>query len=232
MGRNEGPISHWYHLVDGMSASARDFYGSVVTKLVDQAVPDIRISRVEWQESGIGSPRRLYLRIRRGRLVFDVCAAPFGKGYFFSWWLTTIPPPNGLLFSLLLTVMSGVAFYWTHQVTFYDLPRSIADQLWWARSYIGLAIGLFAAVMAPLFGLIGIRILAGEEAIEGIPIIGWLYQTFFAPVTYYRLDTAMMFQETVRRAVLAAVDDLVRQQGLRELSDQDRQPRIRDLARR
>ena len=30
---------------------------------------------------------REYLRIKHGDIVFDVCASPFGKDFFISWWL-------------------------------------------------------------------------------------------------------------------------------------------------
>lgn len=60
-------------------------------------LPDVEISRIEWKEGGAFSSQRLYLRVRRGSLVFDICAAPYGADYFFSWWLAEIPPRFGLL---------------------------------------------------------------------------------------------------------------------------------------
>ena len=37
-------------------------------------------------------------------------------------------------------------------------------------------------------------------------MIGWVYERLFNPQTYYRYDTAMMFQESVRRAVNEVID--------------------------
>ncbi len=36
---------------------------------------------------------RIYQRIGRKKLVFDVCGAPFGKGFFVSWWMGPLPNP-------------------------------------------------------------------------------------------------------------------------------------------
>lgn len=63
-------------------------------------------------------------------------------------------------------------------------------------------------------------------AIPGIGpfIFNWLY-----PLTYYRLDTAHMFQESVRLAVLQVVDGVTKEKGIRQLSDADRKPIMRDF---
>ena len=37
----------------------------------------------------IASAKREYLRMQRGKYAFDICAAPFGNGFFVSWWFTS-----------------------------------------------------------------------------------------------------------------------------------------------
>lgn len=45
--------------------------------------------------------KRDYLRITRDRLVFDICAAPFAKGFFVSWWQIKLPSQREVLISLI-----------------------------------------------------------------------------------------------------------------------------------
>lgn len=152
-------ISHWYHLIDNAQASSKEFYASVEQYLQKRQVPDVQTSRVDWPEGGPFSPRREYLRVQRKDYIFDVCAAPFGSGFFFSWWL-------------------------------------------------GQAEGCLAAI--------------GNIAVIGI-FVRWL----FKPLTYYQIDTALMFQEAVRGAVNDAIDQMTSSRGLRALSELERKPIMR-----
>lgn len=77
-------ISHWHALVDGFSTSALDFYSSVEEAVRARAVPEATFSRVEFSEAGLGSAKRQYFRVGRGKVNFDICAAPYGNGFFFS----------------------------------------------------------------------------------------------------------------------------------------------------
>ena len=69
-----------------------------------------------------------------------------------------------------------------------------------------------------------------EEDVLQVPVVGWLYDKIFGPNTYYALDTAMMFQESVSRAVNEVLEGLMTGQGLRALSQDQLKPTIRDLA--
>jgi hypothetical protein len=64
--------------------------------LVAKEAP-VRPQRVDWSEGGLLSAKREYLRATYGRYSFDICAAPFGKDFFFSWWLTRRRPESALL---------------------------------------------------------------------------------------------------------------------------------------
>jgi len=50
--------------------------------------------------------------------------------------------------------------------------------------------------------------------------------------TYYKYDTAMMFQESVHSAVLEVVDQLTSAKGVRTLSELERKPVMRNFLRR
>jgi len=149
-------------LFEGLQASPQEFFAAVEKAIEAREVPDAKRSRIDWKEGGILSAKREYLRTKRKEFAFDICGAPFGNGFFVSWWLGEIP--SGLI-GLLLSI--------------------------------------------PIFGL----------------LIGWM----FKPLTYYRVDTALMFQSLVHSAVLEVIDDMTKSNGLRALSESERKPHMRDF---
>ena len=211
--KNPEVISHWHLLMENFETSGMEFYGAVEEALKERNVPDIELSRVEWKEGGLATARREYLRVQRSRLAFDVCAAPFGKGFFFSWWLARIPQKHGIL--LLGLILLG-----------FVIVYSILMQV------LGFVLATIA--MPILIGAVGILIRDGkipaEEEILEIPFLGWFYEKLFSPSTYYRLDNALMFQESVRNAVMQVVGELRNEKGLRALSEAEAQPHLRELA--
>lgn len=84
-------LSHWSVVFDGVQHSTTDFYADVEKELVARRVPGLIMTRVDFAEGGSLSDRRLYLRMLQERLVFDFCAAPFGRAYFFSLRFAEIP---------------------------------------------------------------------------------------------------------------------------------------------
>jgi len=152
-------ISHWNHLVQGMQQSSNEFYSNVERELASQNLKDAKLERVNLAEGGIFSSKRQYLQVRRGDHVFHVCAAPFGNGFFISWWLGAIDK------------------------------------------------GFFSK----------------------LPIIGVLIRDFVKPLTYYKVDTALMFQSVTHGAVVAALDGMMNAKGLQSLSYLERKPEMRNL---
>lgn len=80
-------ISHWSHFFTSFSLSSDEFYGELEKSLSSHEMPHSQIQRTTHKEGGLLSASREYLRIKHGDIVFDVCAAPFGKDFFISWWL-------------------------------------------------------------------------------------------------------------------------------------------------
>ena len=150
-------FSNWHHSLENFQASPMDFYAQVELALRKRQIPNIEVSRVDWREGGLFSAKREYLRIRRKEYVFDIFAAPFGTGFFFSWWLGEL-----------------LSFFW-------------------------LLVSL-------------------------IPFLGPLLLVWFRPQTYYRRDTAQMFQDLVHGAVLEVVDGMTSAKGTRALSELERRP--------
>jgi hypothetical protein len=213
-----GVISRWSTLVENFQASPMEFYAAVHAALGPRKIPDILTMRVDWKEGGLLSARREYLRVSRGTLVFDICGAPFGTGFFFSWWLAKMPPPHVFLYTVLfflaLIILLNVFF-----------------------GAVGLKGLLFAMVLLPfVLWLIGTSIRSGkiisDETVLAMPIIGWFYARFFNPNTYYKMDAALMFQESVSRAVHEAIDRITSAKGIRPLTDLEKKPVMRDFYRK
>lgn len=158
-------ISHWDHLVEGLQYSPQEFYAALERAIASRQIPDAKVSRIEIREGGILSAKRMYLRVWRKKLVFDVCGAPFGNAFFFSWWLTELP--SGCLVILLL-----------------------------------------------------------------IPVIRQITLVFARPWTYFKLDTAYMFQQSVHAAVMEVVDEITKTKGLKTLTEGERKPIMHDFFQR
>lgn len=213
-----GPvISHWYTLLDDFRTSPLDFYKAIEAGLAGREVPDIRFERVVWKEGGALSADRVYLRVIRGRHTFDICAAPFGKSFFFSWWLTESVARFGLGFAVACVVM-------------------VALFIWFMCGVFGIVTGL---ILSAIFGPVALysvgyavhlRIIDGEEMVLATPILGSIYDSYFHPNTYFRHDSALMFQESVRKVVMEVINSLCGEQGLRALSTDETLPRLKQLA--
>lgn len=154
-------VSHWYHLFEGLQQEPADFYQRLGVALENRKLPNAKYGQVELAQGGVFAGRRLYFRARRKEYTFDICGAPFGNGFFVSWWLSE---PQGCL-----------------------------------------------------------------ALLSELPVIGVIFALFRSRVTYYKIDTQLMFQESVHRAVLDVLDEITTAQGVRAMSEDDRKPIIRGL---
>jgi len=76
-------LSHWHKLFEDFQESPQRIYSLLEEAIDRRKLPDVKISRVNYSESGIFSARREYLRARRKNHIFDICAAPFGTVFFY-----------------------------------------------------------------------------------------------------------------------------------------------------
>ncbi len=226
------PLGHWDYLIEGMQASSDEYYQSVEKALEEREVPGASMQRVHWKESGILSGEREYLRVTRGQYVIDICGAPFGKGYFFSWWLGT-PRPSSLGSTLVAyTVIFGLLF-----VSFFMAVAIIAA---FPNTNVGFisfsCLALWPASVTILFVLIGAHLQRREPPSTpyflSVFIIGDLWQILFLPETYYRTDTRIMYQTAVHAAVMEVIDSMTKAQNLERITDDARKPIMRDLFKR
>lgn len=80
-------LSHWHHAFDNFTYSPQDFYTSAEQAITAKNVPGLSFDRINHWQKGILGEQREYLRIIREKYIFDICAAPFGSGFFISWRL-------------------------------------------------------------------------------------------------------------------------------------------------
>ncbi|WP_299223126.1 hypothetical protein [uncultured Psychroserpens sp.] len=79
--------SNWNTLIEDFNYSTEDFYQLFKKELLSQGVSGINANDVSLYEGSMFSQRRRYIRVKWKEYQYDICAAPFGKGFFVSWWL-------------------------------------------------------------------------------------------------------------------------------------------------
>ncbi|MEQ1758245.1 MAG: hypothetical protein ABL986_08005 [Vicinamibacterales bacterium] len=208
-------LSHWSTLIENFQTSPLAFSQAVEEALARRQVPQTQNTRVDYREAGVLSANREYLHVTREKLVFDICGAPFGTGFFVSWWLAEERPHlNPLLKILVIFGMLGVT-------------GAILSQL-------GSVLGLIVLALLVFGGLAVVNTMAtngdfNDNIVRALPILGPLYVWLFTPSTYYRIDTMQMFQKAVHNSVLEVIDTMTADKGIRALSESDRKPIMREF---
>jgi hypothetical protein len=209
-------IDHWYSLVPGFNVSTKEFYEAVEKELKDRQVPGLEMFHVDFAEGGIISAKREYLRMTRERLVFDICAAPFGKSYFFSCRFAEIPAAIRLwqLLIVLIAALMIVAL---------------------AFRYLGLIIGAVVLLAGFVFLIYTLRnaVAMGLRDLDATliksPVIGPIYENWFRKETYYRQDTRLMYRDTVNDVVKAKVEEVTGAKGIKLIQFNDYSPILGEL---
>jgi len=209
-------IDHWYTLVPGFNTSTKEFYEAIENELKEREVPGLEICHVDFAEGGILSQKREYLRMTRERLVFDICAAPFGKGFFFSCRFAEIPAVIRLwqLLIVLVAAFMLVAL---------------------AFRFLGLILGpvvLLAGFVFLIYTLrnavsMGLRDL--DATLIKSPVFGPIYENWFRKETYYRQDTRLMYRDTVNDVVKAEVEETTGANGIKLIKFNDYSPILGEL---
>lgn len=211
-------ISHWHQFFDQTQHSPQALFTAVDAALAKRKIPDAKASRVEFAEGAALGGKREYLRVARKGYTFDVCAAPFGSGFFVSWWFSKVSR-RGLLYAAIATVVVFAIVGLLIKVAGFFLGTFFA-----IIAVPALFLGLGYAVRR---GAIGI-----EQEVLSVPVLGALYNWIFKPFGYYQIDTERSFEKAVHAAVLEAVDELTAAKGIRALSEVERKPIHRELAKR
>ncbi|MBS1619596.1 MAG: hypothetical protein JST76_13820 [Bacteroidetes bacterium] len=75
----------WQHSFD-FEFSSDEFYTSVQEAITERKIPGVKFTRVKYSQGNIFSGSREYLHIAKDDFMFDICAAPYGTGFFVSMW--------------------------------------------------------------------------------------------------------------------------------------------------
>jgi hypothetical protein len=221
--QGEAVIPQLFVPLDGQHFSTVDFYDRVEADLRARRVPRLRSKRVEFHEGSRLSDKRLYLRLARERFSFELCAAPFGSGYFFT--LRYIEVPRGGWVMLFLMLIAANAL-----LTLLFLLAN--HMLFHASGWFWLGLGV--ADIAAIVGLLAYRTKQAAENppdpmdkedpvhempdfdafVLGLPVIGAWYERI-RKETYYRYDTRLMYRTIVSEIVERRVGELVAMKGVK-----------------
>jgi hypothetical protein len=209
-------LSHWYALIPGFNTATKEFYEAIEKELKDRQVPGLEISRVEFFEGGLLSGKREYLRMTRERLVFDVCAAPFGTAFFFSCRFAEIPAviEFSQLFILLIaiSILGGIAV-----------------------RFLGLHLGglIVFLVLCFLIYLLRNAVALGLRDLDAFLLkdstFGPIYERLFRKETYYRQDTRLMYLDTVNAVVKETVEETTGAKGFKLIKFNEHSPILGEL---
>jgi hypothetical protein len=209
-------IEHWYSLVPGFTTSGKEFYEAIEKELKEREVPGLDIARVDFAEGGAMSAKREYLRMTRERLVFDICAAPFGSAFFFSCRFAQIPAVIRLWQVLIVLVGAFMVMALTLR-------------------YVGIILGplLLLAGMVFLIYLLRNAVALGLKDLDATliksPVFGPIYENWFRKETYYRHDTRLMYCDTVNAVVKAKVEEVTGAKGIKLIRFNEYSPILAEL---
>jgi hypothetical protein len=209
-------LSHWYVPVPKFNASTTEFYAAVEKELQEQKVPGLEISREDFSEGGLISDKRTYLRMTRERLVFDICAAPFGTNYFYSCRFAELPVKVNLfaiailLFMLLVIFVGALRFFGFFLTCFFGAAL--------------LAFGIYA-----LRNLVSLGLADLDSSLLKLPLFGPVYERFFRKETYYREDTRLMYLTVVEGVVKKLVEQETAAKGVKLLTQYEYAPILGEL---
>jgi hypothetical protein len=209
-------LSHWYTAVPKFTAASQDFYAAVENELKEQQVPGLLISRVEFAEGGLLSDKRTYLRMTRERLVFDICAAPFGTNYFYSCRFAQLPVQVNV-FAIVILFLAAL-FSFTVAVRFFGFILTC---------FFGAALLVFGVYA--LRNLVSLGLADLDASLLTIPLLGPIYERFFRKETYYREDTRLMYLTVVEGVVKKLVESETAAKGIKLLTQYEYGPILGEL---
>lgn len=79
-------VSNWNHWVESMPYTPQEFFQAIQEKLQTMQIEEVKIELITHHAGKLG--KRLYLRIKHLKTSIDVGAAPYGNGFFVSYWVT------------------------------------------------------------------------------------------------------------------------------------------------
>lgn len=97
--RSENILSRWQGTVSGTNCSPLRFLDLVEDRISAASFEGLVFTRIVRREAGYGSPSRVYLRVRSGRIYFDISAFVLAGDLIVGYWLHLDPEEMRSLFS-------------------------------------------------------------------------------------------------------------------------------------
>lgn len=204
-------FSHWGTLTADLHFSTQDFYAKIEEAIRTKTWPGVRLLRVEYREAGLLSHSREYLRIIRGRQLFDVCAASFGKDYFFSVREAEIPAVVDFRAVAVLAL------------TFLLVTGTLLHLLGLIFGFLALLV-LAALLVWLLFNILKLGLTKVDAALVMLPVIGPVYEAWFRRDTYFQQDTRIFFLQCVAELVKRHVAEITSANGVKLLNGFEKKP--------
>jgi hypothetical protein len=208
-----------YTLIDGFETSTDSFYQGIEEELQNRKVPGLELQRVDFREGGPLSAKRDYLRMRRERLTFDLCSAPFGTSWFFSYRFCEIPAPFPLA-QLLIVIALTAALAAGYLAIFGPV---------WGGVTIGMTVLGFALLLRNTLTL-------GFDDFDAwlltVPVFGRVYELLFRKETFFRQDTRHMYVEMVERIIQAKIKEVTAAEGIEKVEFIEARPDVHPLLAR
>ena len=208
-----------YALIDGFQTSTDAFYKSIEDDLQTRQVPGLDLVRLDYKEGGLLSSRRDYLRMRRERLTFDLCSAPFGTSWFFSYRFCEIPAPFPFWQFLIVLALTAVL----------------------TGGYVALFGALWGGVIIGMTAL-GFMLLLRNTLTLGfedfdawlltVPVFGRVYEALFRKETFFRQDTRFMYVEMIERIIQAKIKEVTVSEGIEKVEFIEGRPDMHPLLAR
>jgi hypothetical protein len=181
--------SQWITPLLEFSSDTTEFYAAIEEGLKKWQVPELVTERIIYKDGGFLSPGRVYLRVRRELLVFDIVSAKFGA----SWWW----------FSCRSAVLQRSLRIWEILVFLAATGAFAASYIYTFGPVIG-GVALASTLLMLLTVMVAARSWNGlDDLLLRLPVIGAFYQSLFRAESYYRDDS--------RRMYVTVVDHLVRE---------------------
>lgn len=209
-------IEHWYSLVSDQQFSPQEFYAHIEEEIQAQKVPGLEVSRVDLSEGGFLSDKREYLRFSRERLFFDICAAPVGVNYFFSYRFC-VPPAIVKPWEMVvfLVVTGGIS------EVYQRIFGAVLGPLLFVATFVFLA--WFAR------NAIGMGLRDIDAALLRLPVIGAIYDRYLRKDTYYRQDMRIAYGSIVSAIVKQRVAEMVAEKGVQLVREYSYSPIFEEL---
>jgi hypothetical protein len=193
-------LDHWIAFHENLSFPPQEFYDMLAGELAARKIPSMEISKEEFSEGGLIADKRIYLRFFRERLALYTCAAPFGRGYFFSCRTVYVPALVRLWHIL-------AALFFLAVVTCTFLPLLGFNFTIYAMVALVFALGrVFKNAAA-----------TGVSDVDGlllkIPVVSTIYENWFRADSYYRIDTRTIYLQQIPALIKQLAEEITAAKG-------------------